>query len=471
MERFDTIVVGAGVSGLTTARFLAGAGQRVLVLEARDRVGGRVVTQREGGRITDRGASWIHGIEGSSVHELATRLGMPMAEFTVGSFQAGGRPIAYFGPDGARLTEEQSAAFTADVAACEAEIPAANERIGPGRSFADVVAEVLRSFAWDANRAERVREFMQHRTEEQYGAWIEDLDAHGLDDDAIDGDEVVFPEGYDRIPEALAHGLDVRLGREVVRVDWSESGVRVESVAAESRDDADAGADAGSGSGSGSRSAPGLAPEAFAADRVVVTVPIGVLKSGAISFEPELPEPVAGAIAGLSMNAFEKVFLRFPKRFWDEGVYAIRRQGPAGEWWHSWYDLTRLHGEPTLLTFAAGPCARATREWDDARIAESAMAGLRELYGEGIPDPVDVTVTRWQDDPFSRGSYAFMMVGARTEEHDQIATPLGGGRLHLAGEATWTDDPATVTAALESGRRAAERILGRELPVASLVAL
>lgn len=47
------------------------------------------------------------------------------------------------------------------------------------------------------------------------------------------------------------------------------------------------------------------------------------------------------------MNAFERIFLRFPQRFWDDGVYAIRRQGEAATWWHSWYDLTDLHEEPT----------------------------------------------------------------------------------------------------------------------------
>lgn len=452
MERFDTIVVGAGVSGLTAARLLADSGQRVVVLEARDRIGGRVVSERVDGRVTDRGASWIHGIEDSSVHEVAVGLGMPMIEFTVGSFQPGGRPIAYFDPNGERMSEAAAAAFIADVLACEAAIPAAIARIGEGHGYDRAVAEALAALGWDAERSERVREFMQHRTEEQYGAWIEELDQHGLDDDAIDGDEVVFPDGYDRLPEGLARGLEVRLGREVSRIVWGEEQVTVESVSA------------------GSREEGGDASEVreIGADRVVVTVPIGVLQAGVIDFEPALPEPVAGAIAGLKMNAFEKVFLRFPERFWGDEVYAIRRQGAAGDRWHSWYDLTPMNGEPTLLTFAAGPCARETREWSDERIASSVMTGLRDLFGEDIPEPSGVTVTRWQDDPYSRGSYAFMMVGALSEEHDLIATPLGGGRLHLAGEASWGGDPATVTAALESGRRAAERILGRELPVSLL---
>jgi monoamine oxidase len=172
----------------------------------------------------------------------------------------------------------------------------------------------------------------------------------------------------------------------------------------------------------------------------------------------------ADALSRLEMNAFEKVFLRFPTRFWDEGVYAVRQQGPEGRWWHSWYDLTPLDGTPTMLTFAAGPAARAIRDWDDAQVVESVLAQLRRLYGDHVVAPCDVHVTRWQDDPYARGSYAYMAVGATTADHDDLAAPIGGV-LHLAGEATWTDDPATVTAALCSGHRAAQNVLGRQMPI------
>ena len=281
-----------------------------------------------------------------------------------------------------------------------------------------------------------MREFLEHRTEEQYGAWIDDLAAHGLDDDTVEGDEVVFPEGYDRLPAALAEGLDIRLGHVVSRVRWGTGGVQVSTSRGE-----------------------------HAADCAVVTVPVGVLQSGGLAIEPPLPEPVAGALSRLTMNAFEKVFLRFPRRFWEDGVYATRQQGPEGRWWHSWYDLTALDGTPTLLTFAAGPAAAATRDWSDERIAASVLAQLRRLYGDRVEEPADVRVTRWQDDPFSRGSYAYMTVGGATSDHDDLATPVGGV-LHLAGEATWTDDPATVPAAMLSGHRASEHVLGRAVPIA-----
>ncbi|MBN9177009.1 MAG: FAD-dependent oxidoreductase [Microbacterium sp.] len=443
MTDVDTIVVGAGIAGLTAARLLQSAGQRVVVLEARGRIGGRVWSDRSDGHVTDRGASWIHGITDSPVHAAATAFGMPMVEFTVGGYQPDSRPIAHFSPAGIRLTDAEAARYVADIHAVDAALRHAIAASARDASYRDVtevaLAEVARAQAWDGERAQRVREYLEHRSEEQYGAWIEELAAHGLDDDQVDGDEVVFPEGYDALATGLADGsgagLDVRLGAVVSRVSWG-GGVSVTT------------------------------PDGtLTADAAVVTVPVGVLQSSGFEISPPLPPDVAGPLSRLRMNAFEKVFLRFDERFWDEGVYAVRQQGAEGRQWHSWYDLSGLGGTPTLLTFAAGPAAQETREWSDAEVTASVMVQLRRLYGDDIPEPVAVVRTDWQNDPFAgHGSYAYMTLGSDTSDHDALATPIGGV-LHLAGEATWTDDPATVTAALCSGHRAAENVLGHAVPI------
>lgn len=303
-ERADVVVVGAGVSGLTAAKLLRDAGLRVIVLEARDRIGGRTHTERADGWVTDMGASWIHGIDDGPAFAAVQSFGMPTTEFTVGSFQVDSRPIAYYGPDGARLSDAEAAAFARDVHDFDAALASTVAASAAGASYGDAVEATLASLAWAEDRGQRVREFMRHRSEEQYGAWIDDLDAHGLDDDETNGDEVVFAEGYDQLAANLAAGLHIRLSHEVSRVEWqARSGVQVHS----------------------SRGS-------FHADQAIVTVPIGVLQSGEFGFDPPLPKETGSALSGFRMNAFEKVFLRFPHRFWPEDVYAIRRQGEAAEW-------------------------------------------------------------------------------------------------------------------------------------------
>lgn len=438
MDTVDTIVVGAGVSGLAAARLLARAGHQVVVLEARDRIGGRVFSDRSHGHVTDRGASWIHGIDDSPVAEAARAFGMPMREFTVGGYQPDSRPLAYFDADGERLDDDAVRRYADDIRTLNAALVEIIADADPDATYADVVEKALAAQDWDAERTERVREYNDRRAQEQYGIGMAALGAHGLDDDTVNGDEVVFPHGYDELARNFADGLDVRLGHLVSRVHWSPEGVRVDT-------------DHGT----------------FTAARAVVTVPVGVLHAGDVVFEPELPARHRRALGLVRMNAFEKVVLRFDERFWDAGVYGIRQLGDEGEWWHSWYDIGRLHDEHALLTFAAGPAAVATREWTDAEIVASTVAQLRRLYGDVVTEPTSAIVTRWQDDPFSRGSYAYMLPGSVGADHDDLAEPVGGV-LHLAGEATWGDDPATVPGAMLSGHRAAQNALGRDIPVSDL---
>lgn len=433
-----TIVIGAGVAGLTAARLLHQRGNAVLVLEARDRLGGRLYSEHRDRFITDRGASWIHGIDDSPVHAMCAALGMPMVEFTVGSFQPDGRPIVYFDPEGKRLSPAEAEAFTADIHEFDRLLAQVIESIAPGSSYAEAVEHALERTDWESARRDRVREYMQHRTEEQDGVHFTKIDAHGLDNEEVDGDEVVFPEGYDKLAFGLAKGLDVRLNHVVSRVEWSSDGVTVHSNQGE-----------------------------FTADQVVITVPVGVLHSDEFTIEPALSAGVQSALDSFRMNDFEKIILRYDEKFWDEDIYAFRRQGPAGDWWHSWYDLTALHGTPALLTFAAGPCAIETRHLTDDEVAVLVTTALREIYGDAVPNPHTVHRTDWKEDEFAWGSYSYLTVGSDTAEHDNLATPVGGV-LHIAGEATWRDDPATVTAAMMSGHRAAGNVLGEPVVISEL---
>ncbi|UNK69579.1 FAD-dependent oxidoreductase [Microbacterium sp. H1-D42] len=440
MEAFDTIVIGAGMAGITCARMLADAGRRVVVLEARDRVGGRMSTDRTHGFPVDLGASWIHGVENSPLWELVQALRIPTLEYTVGSFQVGGRPMTHFDGDGRRMDAAASAQWIDDVEAVDRALVDAIAASSPGETYLDVTERALDASGLSPERIDEIREFFRHRVEEQCGAWIGDLDAHGLDEDGIEGDEVIFPHGYDEIPARLAAGLDIRLEAEVTGVSRAAGGVTVSSTHG-----------------------------AFAAASAVITVPLGVLKAESITFEPALPDDVAGPIARLGMGVFNKIFLQFPERFWQDDSYVIRALGEAGERWHSWYDVSAISGIPTLLTFAAGPLGRHLQDLTDDEIVTDVLMALRALFGDAVGQPIAQWVTSWGRDPYSNGSYSHLATGSSHHDHDALAGPVDG-ELHFAGEATWGDEPATVGAAYYSGHRAAERILGHPVDLTAFAA-
>ncbi|MER6531560.1 NAD(P)/FAD-dependent oxidoreductase [Streptomyces sp. NPDC001508] len=434
----DTIVVGAGIAGITAARLLHAAGHRVVVLEASDRVGGRMWTDRTAGFCVDRGASWIHGLTGNPLTELVTALDMETREFTVGSFQAGGRPIADYDESGRLLDDDATRQWTSDVDTADNLFQLTVAASGHDESYATAAERALAATGWEPERAERIRVFYRHRTEEQCGAEIEQVAAHALDEDTIEGDEVIFPGGYDVLPRTLAEGLDVRLETTVTAITRSATGVRVDTE-----------------------------NESFEATHVIVTVPLGVLKSGAIDFTPALPDAVAGPIARLGMGVFNKVFLQFPEQFWQNDVYAIRQHGRASVPWHSWYDVSVVSGKPMLLTFAGGAWGREIEQKTDDEVVSSVLSSLRTMYGDSVPEPVAHWITRWGSEPLALGSYSYVAVGSSHDDHDAMAGPVDGV-LHFAGEATWGRDPATVHGALNSGHRAAERILGSPISLAEL---
>jgi phytoene dehydrogenase-like protein len=181
----DVVVVGAGVAGLAAARALALGGQRVVVLEARDRIGGRTWTDSSLGVPVDLGASWIHGVDGNPLWALAPRFGVEAVEFTVGSFQFDGRPIAWHDPSGAALSEASASSFVADLHTVDAALDAVVAHAPPPSTYAAAVDTVLRSLRWQGDRAARVREYTAHRSEDLCGAPVTVLDAHGLDEEHV----------------------------------------------------------------------------------------------------------------------------------------------------------------------------------------------------------------------------------------------------------------------------------------------
>lgn len=416
------LIIGAGMAGLAAARDLRRRGHDVLVIEGSRRVGGRIETSHKWSDApVDLGASWIHGLDGNPITQLARESGARLATTSYDSY-------VMFGPDGRQL----SAAAEARVDAMEKRIAAVLRQAQQGGHDQSVQSAVRTGLDWATLSAEdrRIANFiMVSEIEMEYSGAATDTSAYWFDSDGVfPGDDAVFLDGYSVVIDAIAQGTSIVTGEPVTRVAANRSGVRVTTGA-----------------------------RTYDADRVVVTVPLGVLKKGSLHFSPGLPAAKQRAIAALQMGVLDKVFLRFPEIFWDPSKDWIEYLPDGGTQWAEWVSLARPTGQPVLLGFSAATFARRMEKLDDAEIVDSAMATLRRIYGSAIPEPTAHQITRWAADPFSFGSYSFNALGSNPSMRDALAAPMGD-RIFFAGEATERRYFGTVHGAYVSGTRAARQV-------------
>ena len=243
------------------------------------------------------------------------------------------------------------------------------------------------------------------------------------------------PEGgYRRLTEAMATGIDVRLGVEVTEVATSAGGVHV-------------------------RGADGCSEEG---SHVVVTVPLGVLKRGAPRFSPGLPSDRLAAIGRLGFGRFEKVALRFDEPFWRAEGFPHMMVFPRdpGEWMVWVMGLDAFGAGPVLVFFVFHSAAGRVLDQGRDDAVRWALGMLAEAIGRPCPEPVAVAVTSWAADPYAGGAYTHIPPGASPADADLLGEPVGG-RLLFAGEHTQSARLAYADGALTSGIREAKRLLSR----------
>jgi polyamine oxidase len=427
------LVVGAGMSGLTVANALTQAGVECVVLEARDRIGGRLHTVDVGGWPVDMGGSWIQMPDGNPMTAFARLAGVscpsadPLPEMA--GFDCG---------EGRRL----SAAETSELLGFYVEgFPEAAggllARLGPDASMAEAIEAFVAAAGQAPGWARRVRQMLYAGIEAESAdlagrqslrwMWNEQEYGGSYFGDAPDG-------GYRRLTDAMASGVDVRLGRPVSEIAVSPDGVRVAT-------------------------ADGIEEEG---SHVVVTVPLGVLKRGLPRFSPALPPDRLAAIGRLGFGRFEKVALRFAEPFWREAGFPQLMVFPRepGEWMVWAMGLDAFGGGPVVVFFVFHSAAERLAGPDaGAGAADWALGMLAAATGRPCPQPTAVAVTAWAADPWTGGAYTHIPPGAGPADVDLLGEPVGG-RLLFAGEHTQSARLAYADGALTSGIREAKRLLG-----------
>jgi monoamine oxidase len=432
----DVLVIGAGASGLAAARALVDARQRVIVLEARDRIGGRVWTDRTFADIPiERGAEFIHG-EQADTWALVRRAGLRTESFSrwqgrrivAEDGRLAGDELLHARPDLQRLfTLEQQLAEYREPDCSLAEWLVAND-------YSPLAAHIADLRLAHSNCATPDTISVAELAHELRIADKGPGDFHILD-------------GYDRALALLADGLDIRLGTAVTEIQWTEDGVQVTTRRGE-------GVKGRTGELEATPSHPFTRSpaHAFSARHAVVTLPLALLQASAVAFDPPLPASKRTAIDALAMAPAMKLLLRFEERFWDAEMTFLSSRDPVPVWW------TVRPDAPVLTGFITGPRAARLAAHGPERALDQGMAALAAIFG-AAPRRLFAAgqVVDWAADEWARGGYSSVPPGAHGQRA-VLAQPIGA--LHFAGEATvFANNPATVHGALHSGVRAAREIV------------
>jgi monoamine oxidase len=409
----DVIVLGAGMAGVTAARALAEGGARVIVLEARDRVGGRVHTIRDfADAPVEAGAEFIHGIRAatwSTVRAAGLRVQPVPYRYSWAHLGTSTHwlPVQLAHPDIWR---------TFDI------LWALGHWRGEDMSAASFIAH--------KGYHGRGRELAQLTLTAHLPGSAEEVGIRGLVSDGVlhleGGLNHRVIDGYDLLPQQVAAGLDVRFDRRVTQVAWGPEGVEVSTKGGET----------------------------FSGEAAVSSLPHGVLASGTVGFDPALPAAKVDAIERITTGPVAKVLLRFKERFWSQRMaQLVCGTGPVTLYWATSFGTD---GPPVLSAYATGPRARALSEAGPEKATEIVLDDLERVYPGVRPRQLlsEVRFVDWLTDPNACGGYTFLppgAVGARAA----LAAP-DTGALVWAGSATiWSPVADTVEAAYLSGLRAA----------------
>ena len=399
----DCVVIGAGAAGIAAARALTRAGHRVCVIEARERIGGRAFTQEVAGHPLDLGCGWLHSADRNVLVPLAVESGFELNRET---------PPWQKSAEEHGFPREDQRAYRAEM----------------GRFFARVHEEAQKGVDYPVVRLldpqARWTPLIEAMSTYVNGTETDRLSL--IDFDAYEDTEVNYrvTAGYGALINAMAVGLDIRLGVQARCIDHGAHPMRIET-------------DRGT----------------ITARAVIVTVPTSILAAGLLRFVPALPDHVEAASL-LPLGLADKLFLALEDAEdfeTDSRIYgATDRMATAN--YH-----VRPFGRPLIEAYFGGQCARELEAGGLAAFADFAIQQLVDVMGTDFKKRLrPLVASQWARDPFAQGSYSHALPG-HADKRAKLVAPVG--RLFFAGEAVSPHFFSTAHGAWESGEKAAAEAL------------
>ncbi len=426
------LIVGAGIAGIACAKKLQEKGEKVIVLEAKPRIGGRINSKKIDSDIFDLGASWIHGIDDNPIWAITQENDIETTIFNYDNLQ-------FFHENGQLFSDKEVEEFEFYIDKIE-KLLNQTQKV----SALDAIKEIIFSLPYLGNTFSEnylkklLLSFFERIANDPFATNLDQLSSNYQNYEGyFQGNEVVFPKGYYQVVENISKNIEIKLNIDIKKITYQNDCVQL----IDSDDNV------------------------YIGSRVVVTVPLGILKKNHIEFHPPISSDYIDSIQALGFGSFNKVFFELKQPL----LFRLKSSGEkiSDFYWNDTdcfniLDLSQIYQKPTYLMLFGGDKSNFIDNSTDREVSDFVFSSLQKQFA-GIPDkPEKIIVTRWGADPYSYGSFSFPSLNHTDNLVKVLHKPIRQ-LIFFAGEHCSLKYAGTVHGAYLSGCEVAEKIL-KEIP-------
>ena len=425
-ELLDVIIIGAGASGISAANYLQQNGKRVLILEARNRIGGRIHdTNIKGFGKIPLGAAWLHYKQNAwpnynnNRHVIKDLLNEYNVKYVKSEGLNNKSDMTMYDSKGNLFSDVKSLRLLNDLP----KIICKECKKNPEMILSECVTRILEKY----NLPSDIISAFINRTTEHCSLNSNLMRCKNYDCWKPNGDIVI--EGYSELLKKLCKNIKIKLNSEVAEIEQTNN------VCITTKDN-----------------------NKYYCKYLISTIPIGVLQQNKIIFSPPLPKEKINCLKRLYSGSHEKIYLSFPYQFWDSNVHVFhfadnKHRGLCTQW----QSLPIKTNKHILCTNISGPDIKYVSKTDE-ELKNISFKNLKKMFGNSIPEPNNVYVTRWKTDPYTMGAaHSQPNLDGSMNDFKIIRKPFN--KIFFAGVSTSEKVTETVEAAILTGIRASKEIL------------